>query len=620
MIEVYQLNDWLVDNNKSKLKAVSIPAWVIKCREVYTNLNICDKLIATKHGEIGVKLDLIIGSKTLQLKIFNATPYTADEFIEQLLTTKYKNNVHIKEQLDQIIQNALKEGLKIADLERCLNSFTPTKNPETLVTKINDRVEYTIKITKAGKALNIHLFHQTFTKARKINRELIAVLGPTNSGKTYEAFSALTTSKKGIYLAPLRLMALEGYDKLSQCGINCKLLTGEERIGSITATHVSSTVEMFDPTEEYDVAVIDEVQMLGDPDRGWAWTNAILGIKAKKVYLLGAPEYEQALNYCAKLTGETLTIIKKERLCPLIIQTSTETIHNKAATAFIGFSRRAVLSIRRKLGNNCAVIYGSLGPEVRKDQAEKFSKGVYTTLASTDAIGMGLNLPIETIVFTELTKWDGKETRLLTATEVKQIAGRAGRFGQYPTGFVTTTNASDLQYLNTCLHAQQTNGSEILWVVPHLYMLKYLSKILGTKQLYTLLTAFNAIELEGSRFKRCNLEALNLLALRLSPVAKYLPLSTQFALCQTPINITNEEHLRIWNTWQLNVCNELPNSAPVIPPNANLADSEEFVKLASAYKWLHHKLSTLFPEFSNAEINAKKVNDYILQFLANNSK
>ncbi len=110
-----------------------------------------------------------------------------------------------------------------------------------------------------------------------MKREIIFHVGPTNSGKTYSALEELKRGDSGYYLAPLRLLALEGYENLIDGGLNASLITGEEEIIDEESTHIASTVEMMNSDVEVDVAVIDEVQMVSDRDRGWAWVNAIIG-------------------------------------------------------------------------------------------------------------------------------------------------------------------------------------------------------------------------------------------------------------------------------------------------------------------------------------------------------
>src|SRR3954470_15238772 len=162
-------------------------------------------------------------------------------------------------------------------------------------------------------------FERLFPVARGMGRRLVLVVGPTNSGKTHRALEALRDAASGLYLAPLRLLALELSDRLNRDGTPKTLLTGEEEVRMPGARHLASTIEMLDPERPVDVAVIDEIQMLADPDRGWAWTAALMGAPAETVYLLGAPEARPLVERAAVHLGEPLDIIELERKAPLAL-------------------------------------------------------------------------------------------------------------------------------------------------------------------------------------------------------------------------------------------------------------------------------------------------------------
>ena len=275
-------------------------------------------------------------------------------------------------------------------------------------------------------------YPQLFPKARNLNRKWVAYLGPTNSGKTYHAFERLSKAKNGIYLAPLRLMALEGYERLSKTGIPCHLKTGEERILTEGATVTSSTIEMVSLSEHFEIAIIDEAQMLADPDRGWAWTQALVGVRADEIWITGSLDVEPLLHQLAAWCGDSLEIHHVTRKTPLdtIHPISIKQVH--PGDALIAFSRKQVLTWKEELqkqGHQVACIYGSLGPEVRRKEALRFQTGEAQILVATDAIGMGLNLPIQRVILTSTEKYDGETQRELTGSEIRQIVGRAGRFG-----------------------------------------------------------------------------------------------------------------------------------------------------------------------------------------------
>lgn len=279
--------------------------------------------------------------------------------------------------------------------------------------------------------------------ARKMKRKFYLHIGPTNSGKTYQSIQALEKADRGIYLSPLRLLAYEQFDRLNKDGVYCSLITGEEEIIVPEATHQSSTIEMLDITKEYDVAVIDEAQLIGDSERGGAWTKAILGVLAREVHICAAPEAEKILTSLINSCRDDLEVTYHTRDTELIMEGSNfsfpEDVRDK--DAIIVFSKKDVHSVAAELQKNdikCSIVYSALPYDVRHKEAEKFNLGETQVVVSTDAIGMGLNMPIRRIIFLQNYKFDGKEVRTLYPAEVKQIAGRAGRRGMFDKGYVNT--------------------------------------------------------------------------------------------------------------------------------------------------------------------------------------
>jgi len=186
--------------------------------------------------------------------------------------------------------------------------------------------------------------------ARELNRKLYFYVGPTNSGKTYTAMQEMINADTGTYLAPLRLLALENYESLISSNIPASLITGEEEIFNEDAGHICSTIEMINFNLEVDISVIDEVQMLADSDRGWAWVNAILGTPASKVIMTGSVNALDIVKKIASYLGEELNIVKFKRKNPLKVLDKHITLSKiKKATALIAFSRKEVLSLKSKL-------------------------------------------------------------------------------------------------------------------------------------------------------------------------------------------------------------------------------------------------------------------------------
>ena len=294
-----------------------------------------------------------------------------------------------------------------------------------------------------------------YPKARKLNRHFILHIGPTNSGKTYEAIECLKKAKSGAYLAPLRLLAYEQFDKMNKDGVHCNLLTGEEQIEVPFSNHVASTIEMVDLSKFYECVVIDEAQLIDDCSRGAAWTKAILGILSNEIHICAAPYAKDILIRLIEECDDTYEIINTKRQTELRTDNKNfkfpESV--KDNDALIVFSRKDVHSIASVLqsrGIKCSMIYGNLPYDVRHNEAEKFNTGKTSVVVSTDAIGMGLNLPIKRIVFMSNEKFDGTEVRTLTATEVQQIAGRAGRFGIFDKGLFNSVENKG--YISNCVH------------------------------------------------------------------------------------------------------------------------------------------------------------------------
>ncbi|MCQ4159873.1 hypothetical protein NON00_08020 [Roseomonas sp. GC11] len=281
-------------------------------------------------------------------------------------------------------------------------------------------------------------YARMFPTARAMRRRLVLHIGPTNSGKTHAAMEALKAARQGAYLAPLRLMALEGADRLNTAGVPTDMRTGEEEVLVDGATHVSSTIEMAELDRAIDVAVVDEVQIIAHHDRGWAWTQALVGMPARTIVMTGSPDAVPFVTRLADMTGEALEVLSFERKSPLVAEPTPLRLEDvRPGDALVAFTRTDVLRFRTLLlqrGFAVASIYGALGPEVRRAESERFRTGDAQVLVATDAIGMGLNLPIQRVIFSTLEKFDGRRKRPLTSAEIRQIAGRAGRYGLAESG------------------------------------------------------------------------------------------------------------------------------------------------------------------------------------------
>ena len=252
-----------------------------------------------------------------------------------------------------------------------------------------------------------------------------------------------------MYLAPLRLLALEIQDKLNSENIACSLLTGEEEDIITYAYHVSSTIEKLQLGTPYEVCVIDEAQMIADNQRGWAWTRAIIGVLSPEVHICMAPEALDIVIKLIKDCDDTYEVIRHKRDTELIVEDKKFNLERdvKKGDALVVFGKKKALAVSAQLLNNnikTSIIYGSLPYSTRKKQFDRFLSGETEVIVCTDAIGMGVNLPIKRIVFLETRKYDGVSMRKLRVSEIKQIAGRAGRKGIYDKGYVAATKDIDL--------------------------------------------------------------------------------------------------------------------------------------------------------------------------------
>lgn len=282
------------------------------------------------------------------------------------------------------------------------------------------------------------------------SNEYILHIGPTNSGKTYNALKALKIASTGIYLSPLRLLAYEVYEGLNSEGILCNLRTGEEKISIPGAQITSATVEIC-PTNPVEVVVIDECSMVADDYRGEKWLHAMLRVKGEQVHLILNEESEALVTNLLKATNNKFRIERYKRLVPLeVVETPFGIKKLPKNTILVVFSRIDALTMKalfEKKSIKTSVLYGTLPPEVKKEQMEKFIRGETQVCVATDCIGMGLNLPSEYVVFFKMDKFDGNKIRQLNNFEINQIAGRAGRYNQYAKGFVGGVSGQQIKLL-----------------------------------------------------------------------------------------------------------------------------------------------------------------------------
>ncbi len=459
-----------------------------------------------------------------------------------------------------------------------------------------------------------------FPLARTLNRKLKFFVGPTNSGKTYKAMTHLKEANSGLYLAPLRLLALEGFEDLKESNIDTSLITGEEQIINEDASHVCSTIEMIDFDMDVDVAVIDEVQMLDDDDRGWAWVNAIIGCPAKTIIMTGSVNALDAVKKIASYLEEDLEVIKFKRKNPLkVLQKHISLDNLEPATALIAFSRSDVLKLKQKLQKKyrVSVIYGNLSPEVRRDEARRFREKKTDILIATDAISMGLNLPIKTVLFTTDTKFDGVSRRKITVNEIVQIAGRAGRFGHFEAGFLGATRRDVLKYIAQEFETPIRTIKPPFKVKINAQQLEDLASHIKTNSLTKVLRFFKENMYFNGPFIAYNISSM-IETSKIVDGKDKLSLQDKYLLSQAPITAKSKIILQAYDAYiaaviKNRVCRYKPSIT--LPKKAqtqkDLLLVEDEVKKISLYLWLSYKFPELFPDYDKAIILRNNFNSFI---------
>lgn len=484
------------------------------------------------------------------------------------------------------------------------------------------------KVTDATRILE---FHSLFS-ARKNPRHFTLFLGPTNSGKTYQALKMLAAARSGCYLAPLRLLALEVADTMNSWGVPCHMVTGEERMDVEGAEHSARTIEMLVLHQFYEVCVIDEAQMLGDADRGWAWTQAILGVQAEKVCIIGAPESRPAIEKLLRLTNESFDVVELERLTPLKLLTEPvrKYMDLQPGTAIVAFSRSAVLGMKERIEqrtrSQVAVLYGALPPEVRRQQAHAFASGQADFLVATDAIGMGLNLPIRTLLFAQDHKFINRQKHLLTPMEVRQIAGRAGRYGHNEEGFVGTFRIAD-EHIVGAMQAvpEEIQRAHLAPNIEHLLALADLEKN-KKRSICRLLNLFSqAVKPDPQVYEVGDLEDQILLA-QITDRYAVLDMETRFTLVNAPVPLRAMAVVLAYKHMVETVAHQqvLPLDEIVPPPLEDIPLSldllETSMRVVDLYCWLHFRFPENFPELNLARDRRREINRNISKMLRKAAK
>ena len=260
--------------------------------------------------------------------------------------------------------------------------------------------------------------------------KITAVLGPTNTGKTFLAIETMLSFDSGMIGFPLRLLAREVYDKVIKkiSPDKVALITGEEKIIPSNAKYFLCTVESMPINKHLDFVGIDEIQMCADHERGHIFTDRLLNVRGDKLTMFMG---SSTIRNIVKKLNEDTEFINRDRLSKLSFIGHKKISRINRKTAIIAFSTEEVYAIaelvRRQKGG-AAIVMGSLSPKTRNAQVNLYQSGDVDFLVATDAIGMGINMDLENVFFSNLRKFDGKKLRKLNLSEIGQIAGRAGRY------------------------------------------------------------------------------------------------------------------------------------------------------------------------------------------------
>lgn len=481
-----------------------------------------------------------------------------------------------------------------------------------------------------------------YPEARAIQRKVIFHAGPTNSGKTYHAIQRYLAAKSGVYCGPLKLLAHEIFEKSNDAGVPCDLVTGEERTfvdpEGRAAGHVACTIEMCSVTTPYEVAVIDEIQMIRDPSRGWAWTRALLGLCAEEIHVCGEPAAIDFIKELMFTTGEEVEVHNYQRLTPFsILDHAVESLDNlRPGDCIVCFSKNDIYSISRQIearGQECAVIYGSLPPGTKLSQAKKFNDpdDPCKILVATDAIGMGLNLSIKRIIFNSLVKPNvnekgEKQMETISTSQALQIAGRAGRFSsKFKEGEVTTMHRDDLPVLKEIL-SHSVDPIETAGLHPTAEQIEMFAYHLPDATLSNLVDIFVSLSQVDGLYFVCNIDDFKFLA----DMIQHIPLNlrSRYVFCTAPINKKQPFVCTSFLKFARQFSRDEPLtfdwvrrhiSWPLAPPKniKDLVHLEAVHDVLDLYLWLSYRFMDMFPDTASIREIQRELDDIIQQGVRN---
>eukprot|EP01065_Artemidia_motanka_P039513 TRINITY_DN4844_c1_g1_i8.p1 TRINITY_DN4844_c1_g1~~TRINITY_DN4844_c1_g1_i8.p1 ORF type:complete len:706 (+),score=98.45 TRINITY_DN4844_c1_g1_i8:128-2119(+) len=466
-----------------------------------------------------------------------------------------------------------------------------------------------------------------YPKARYMRRRIFFHAGPTNSGKTHDSLERMMKARSGVYCAPLKLLAAQVCQKVNDRGIPCELVIGDEVIFNGAGDFVSCTVEMCPLDEMVDVGIIDEIQMIGDRERGWAWTRALLGLPAREIHICGEPRAIPIVKKLLRSTGEEerLKILWHERLVSLKIcePMGGDFRRIERGDCVVCFSRKQVFKIKAQIeeskpGLQVNIVYGALPHDVRESQTREFNKvgdGANCVLVATDAIAFGLNLNIRRVVFTTVQKFDGGDIQNLSNAHILQIGGRAGRAGCAfaDMGYVTTLHNRDVAFVRKAFEqgAGELIGragllptADILGVYWNLHQ--------DVSSYYQLLKLFvREVETDENYFP-CDM------ARAMLPLAELMegldfPIQEKIVMSFVPWNDRTELGLRLLRGWFEKHARGDPVPVAFEPPEPGtpLPVLEQSFRWTECYGWLAMR----FPNTFNRYDEAKAIKEHIVRIM-----
>ena len=573
----------------------------------------------------------------------------------------------VRQQKDLPISTVKKLRLR---LHECSKETLPSKMDRHLHFAFADYAlddNQDLKTGLISRKTDLRFPTEWYTDARSMQRVVHLHVGPTNSGKTYNALKRLEEAESGFYAGPLRLLAHEVWSRFKSKGKRCDLVTGDD-IRREVGEHVamtSSTVEMVDTKAEVEVAVIDEIQMIADEERGHAWTRAFLGAFAKEVHVCGEARVVPLIRELAASTGDSLHIHRYERLSPLKaanVSLRSDLKNLRKGDCVVAFSVIGIHALKAEIelatGRRVAIVYGGLPPETRARQAELFNdpENDYDYLVASNAIGMGLNLAIKRVVFQAISKYNGMYNERLSVSDIRQIGGRAGRYRSafqdkqssrqtispspqdkknetLPTGFVTTLHEDDLSFVQGAMQ-KEPDPITVARVLPPLEIVEEYAAGLpkGLPFEYVMNRLLQEAELHP-RYKLCDARS-QLQGVQVIDKVDGLTPGQRYLICLSPAEnrlvsgqkVSQALAKAIASKKAITIADvpEIPLEIleqPMSGKREYLSGLEALHKAIIQYLWLSYRFQTIFKDQAMAmhakELVEQKINTTLVEFSAN---